>query len=190
VAARLSINLASEPFRRDRPMLVASVLVGALQVGLLGLLISMGISDESQMAETKTELQQLEEQNQKLRTEQASLEAILREPLNAEALEKSLFLNALLYRKGISWTKIFDDLEKVMPYNVRLVSIRPQVDGANRILLDMTVAAGSSEAVVDMLRRLEGSDLFGGTAVHNSSPPSQTDPEFKFRISANYLQRL
>jgi Tfp pilus assembly protein PilN len=188
--ARFPVNLGSEPFRRDRPMFVASICVGVLQVALLALLISMAISDESQMAETKAELQRLEAESQKVGAEQAALEAVLREPLNAEALEKSLFLNLLLYRKGISWTKIFDDLEKVMPYNVRLVSIRPQVDGENRILLDMTIAAASSESVIDMLRRLEGSDLFGGTAVHNSSPPSQTDPEFKFRISANYLQRL
>ncbi len=39
-------------------------------------------------------------------------------------LERSLFLNTLIERKAISWTKIFADLEKVLPYNVRLVSVR------------------------------------------------------------------
>ena len=49
------------------------------------------------------------------RTEQARQDAILRQPENAEVLERSLFLNALLYRKGISWTRIFADLEKSFP---------------------------------------------------------------------------
>ena len=49
-------------------------------------------------------------------------------------LERSLFLNTLIERKAISWTKIFADLEKVMPYNVRLVSVRlPEVDSHNQV---------------------------------------------------------
>ena len=48
----------------------------------------------------------------------------LRRPQNADVLEQSVFLNALLKRKGISWTKIFADLEKVVPYNVRIIQIR------------------------------------------------------------------
>ena len=63
------------------------------------------------------------------------LESVLRQPENAEVLERNLFLNSLLYAKGISWTRLFDDLEKVMPHNVRLVSIRPQATGQNEILL-------------------------------------------------------
>jgi hypothetical protein len=34
----IQANLASEPFRRDRPMLVASVACGIVLVALLGLL--------------------------------------------------------------------------------------------------------------------------------------------------------
>ena len=66
----------------------------------------------------------------------------MRRPENAEVLERSLFLNTLIDRKAISWTKIFEDLEKVMPYNVRLVSVRlPAVDSNNQVLLDMVVGA-------------------------------------------------
>ena len=37
-------------------------------------------------------------------------------------------MNELIERKSISWTRIFADLEKVMPYNLRLVSVRlPEV---------------------------------------------------------------
>ena len=73
--------------------------------------------------------------------EQANLDAVLRRPENAEVLERSVFLNALLYRKGISWTRIFADLEKIMPPNVRVMNIRPFVNEENQVTLDMTVGA-------------------------------------------------
>ena len=57
---------------------------------------------------------------------------MLRKPENAEVLERSVFLNALLVRKGISWTRIFADLEKVLPHNVRIIQIHPSVDAQNR----------------------------------------------------------
>ena len=59
------------------------------------------------------------------RAEQAKLDAVLRKPENAQVLDRSVLLNSLLYRKGISWTKIFADLEKMLPHNVRVISIRP-----------------------------------------------------------------
>jgi hypothetical protein len=45
------------------------------------------------------------------------------------------------------------------------LAVRPQVNIDNQILLDMTVASGTPEPVVDMLMRLEGSPLFGATAM-------------------------
>ncbi len=92
-------------------------------------------------------------------------------------LERSLFLNTLIERKAISWTKIFADLEKVMPYNVRLVSVRlPEVDSNNQVLLDMVVGAKDVPPILELLKRLEASPQFGPTSVQSSAPPSQTDP--------------
>jgi len=36
------------------------------------------------------------------------------------------FLNGLITRKSISWSRIFSDLERVIPHNVRLLAVRPQ----------------------------------------------------------------
>ena len=63
-----------------------------------------------------------------MQPEQAELDAVLRKPENAEVLERSVFLNTLLLRKGISWTRILADLEKTMPHNVRIIQIHPSVD--------------------------------------------------------------
>jgi Tfp pilus assembly protein PilN len=187
---RIALNLSSEPFRRDRPMVAASVAVGAALIGLLAMLISLVVLERGRAAETRQSIARSQNELRVLSQEQGRLEAVLTRPENAEVLDKVQFANSLLYRKGISWTKLFSDLESVMPHNVRLVSIRPQVNARNQVVLDMVVGAQSPVPVFEMLKRLEGSELFGSTAVHNWLPPGQTEPLFRYRVSVNYGQKL
>ena len=50
---KISINLASQPFRRDRAMLVASIAVAVLLVGSLGALILLARADNAQLADVR-----------------------------------------------------------------------------------------------------------------------------------------
>jgi type IV pilus assembly protein PilN len=187
---RIPINLASQPFRRDRAVLVASGALGVLLIVLLVFLLSLNNMQSGQVAETRAEIARLESQFQAVSAQQARQDAILRQPENAEVLERSLFLNALLYRKGISWTRIFADLEKVVPYNVRIMTIRPSVAGQNQVSLDMTVGSETPVAVIELLKNLEGSPRFGAVYSHSLLPPTQTDKLYRCRVSVNYVQKL
>jgi Tfp pilus assembly protein PilN len=185
---RIAVNLSSEPFRRDRPLLVASIAAGVVMAGLLVMLVTLAMLERGAAAQTRRDIARLEQELQTLNQEQGRLEAVLRRPENAEVLDRVLFVNSLLFRKAISWTQIFSDLEGVMPYNVRLISIRPQVNAQNEVLLDMTVGAESQTPVIEMLKRLESSPAFGSTAVHTWLAPSQTEPLYRYRVSVNYGQ--
>jgi type IV pilus assembly protein PilN len=187
---RTAINLASEPFRRDRPLVAASVVVGLVLSGALAMLISLAVLERGAAAQTRQEIAVLSRRIGALDGEQARLEGALRRPENAEVLSKVLFVNSLLYRKGISWTKIFSDLEGVMPHDVRLISIRPQVEARDDVLLDMVVGAQSQLPIIEMLKRLEGSPMFGSTEVHTTVPPSPTEPLWRSRVTVSYGQRL
>jgi Tfp pilus assembly protein PilN len=188
---RIPINLASEPFRKDRPLVAAS---GALAVVLVFLLAGLGyliLSERTRMAETRREIARLSEQADKMSREEAQMDGILRQPDNAEVLERSLLLNALVDRKSISWTRIFADLESVMPYSVRLIQVRlPQINTRNQVSLDMTVGATDPGPVIQFMKRLEASPLFGPATLHSSLPPSQNEPLYRFRISVDYAQKL
>jgi Tfp pilus assembly protein PilN len=187
---RIPVNLASQPFRRDRAVLVASSALGILLIVLLVFLLSLNSLESGQVAETRKEIARLEAQIHAISGQQARQDAILRKPENAEVLERSLFLNALLYRKGISWTRIFADLEKVVPPNVRIMSIRPSVSGQNQVLLDMNVGSDTPVAVIELLKNLEGSPRFGQVYSHSLLPPTQTDKVYRCRVSVNYVQKL
>ncbi len=187
---KVPINLASQPFRRDRAVLVGSGVVGVMLAVLLGFLILLNNMQSGQVADTRKAIAQLQKQIRVVSAEQARLDAVLRKPENAEVLERSLFLNALLYRKGISWTRIFADLEKVVPYNVRIMTIRPTVNAQNQISLEMTIGTETPQPAIELLKSLETSPLFGAANLHSSLPPTQTDKLWRYRVSVNYAQKL
>jgi len=187
---RFPLNLATQPFRKDRPILVASAAVGLLMIGSLVLLILLAVADHRRSADTRRVIVRLEQQLARVAKEQARLDGVLRQPENAEVLERSLFLNALLYRKGISWTQVFSDLEKVLPPNVRLINIRPQVVSESQVYLEMTLGSESLPPVIETLTRFESSELFGATTLYSTVPPSQSEPLYRCRVSVNYAQKL
>lgn len=187
---RIPINLASRPFQKTRPMLVASMTAAVLLLGLLGVLISLLVTESGQEAATRQEISRLQRTLAASQGEQRRLEALLRQPANAFVLERNLFLNRLLYAKGISWTRLFDDLGKVMPYNVRLVDIRPQIGADRQAWLDMVVASDSPLPVIKMLEQLERSPLFGDAWLASQIPPTQNDPLVKCRVTVRYAQQL
>ena len=187
---KIPINLASQPFRRDRPMLVGSSVVAVLLLATLGVLISLYLTDRAQQADVRGDIARLETSIGKASAEQANLDSVLRRPENAEVLERSVFLNELLYRKGISWTKIFEDLQSVVPYNVRLIAVRPFVIGQGQVSLDMTVGAETVAPVIDLMKNLENSKVFGHVYSRTLQPPTQTDKMYRCRLSVNYAQSL
>jgi Tfp pilus assembly protein PilN len=188
---QIPINLASEPFRRDRPMVVASAICSVLLVGLLGVLGYLIYSGRSLVRDSRGEVIRLTKEVTSIASEQAKLDAVLRQPNNAVVLERSYLLNTLVKRKSVSWTKIFADLEAVLPPNVRVVQVRlPQIDSENQVLLDMVVSAQSPGPVIEFLKKLQESPRFGPVTVHNSVSPTDNEPLYRYRVSVSYAQRL
>jgi hypothetical protein len=191
MALRVPVNLASEPFRRDRPVMIGSAALAVVLTLVLIYQVFAILSERHQAADIRVAIARESDQLSRIAAQQAKLNATLRRPENAEVLERSLFLNTLIQRKAISWTKIFGDLEKVMPYNVRLISVRlPEIDNNNQVLLDMVVGAKEVPPVLEFFKRLEDAPQFGNTSVQSSAPPSQTDPYYRYHVTVTYAQKL
>lgn len=188
---RIPINLSSEPFRRDRPMLIASGVCAVLLAALLGMLIFLITNERARAKDARVAVEKLTAQLQSAAAEQARLDEFLRKPANAQVLAQSQLLNTLIERKSISWTRIFADLESVMPYDVRLISVRlPAINSRNEVMLDMVVGAKDPSSVIGFFKKLEESPLFGPIEGHSSLPPSQNEPLFRYRVTVNYAQKL
>ncbi len=192
----MEINLASQPFRRERAYnaIIAAVCV-VLTCSLL-VLISLFLRERAQAADLRSVIRAQNTRLQALERQQTQFSGVLARPENADVFSTNVFLNELIARRGVSWTRVFSDLGTVLPQNVRLLAIRlPQVGvedatGTNRIQLDMIVASERSEAVIGLLKNLEGSRLFGSASVVTQTPPSQNDPFYKYRVTVAYAQKL
>ncbi|MGA3025833.1 MAG: hypothetical protein ABSF98_13780 [Bryobacteraceae bacterium] len=188
---RIPINLASEPFRKTRAALVGYVSAAAALTVLLAVQIVYIARQRNQASDLRAAKDSLSAQLAAVDNRQAKINATLRQPENAAVLEESVFLNALIERKAISWTKLFSDLAQVMPYNVRLISVRlPQIDSRNRVQLDMVVGATDPGPIVALLKKLEGSAAFGSTEVLSSMPPGQNEQLYRYRVTVSYAQKL
>jgi type IV pilus assembly protein PilN len=187
---KIAINLASQPFRRDRAMVVASSLVSVLLVASLGVLIHLANEDNRQLADLRHEVAALKKQVQGVSDQQAKLNTVIHQPQNETVLERSVFINTLLMRKGISWNRIFTDLEKTIPYNVKLTRIRPSVDDQGRVTLDMVLASETEVPMVGALKAFQDSPIFGAVELKTQTPPTQTEPLYRVAMDVTYAQKL
>jgi hypothetical protein len=191
-----AINVASKPFRRERAQNAGWALVCAVLACSLLLLIALVLHSRSQAGDLRRGIETQARELRHWQREEAQFSAVLGKPQNADVFSTSVFLNELIARRGVSWTRVFKDLGTVMPSNMRLMGIRlPQVaaqgaSGTNHVQLDMQVGTDRPEAVIDLLKRLQESNLFGPAQVIVQQPPTQNDPLYKYRVTVAYAQKL
>jgi type IV pilus assembly protein PilN len=166
---RLGINLASQPYEDAREFWLrwGTALAGAvvLTLALLALTITGWFSarrDHAKIAELRSEIAQRDRVRQQA-------EAFLNQPENRATRDESQFLNALIARKSLSWTHVLEDLEKVMPPRVHLVSIHPELDDDNQLTLKMVVG-GDRDRALELARRMEDSQRFTQTYIETEHP--------------------
>jgi len=112
---RLDINLATHRYEdAGRFWLRWGAGLGILAIATLAL-VAITISglydariDHKKIAELQAKIAERDH-------ERASAEAMLNRSENRSMRDKSQYLNELIARKAFSWTKAFEDLEKVMP---------------------------------------------------------------------------
>lgn len=191
-----AINLASQPFRRERAQ--NAVLAGICAALLCSLLVltTLILNERKQAAGLRQTIETERAQLLRLQRQGAQFSAVLARPENSDVFARSIFLNELIARRAISWTVVFRDLEKTLPPNMRLIGIRlPQmagtdVNGTDRVRLDMILGSDQPQTLIELLKRLAGSDLFGSAQVIGQQPPTQNDPQHKYSVSVTYAQKL
>jgi len=156
---RLDINLATRPYE-DAGEFWAR---WGLGVGLLGLLtlvlIGFAIHGWVKAGQDRHAIQRLEEQIAERDNERAKAQAYLDLEMNRSTRDQSQFLNDLIQRKAFSWTRVFEDLERVMPPSLHVVSLKPEVNDQNQLEVELKVA-GDRAGAVDLVHRMEGSNHF------------------------------
>jgi type IV pilus assembly protein PilN len=189
---RIDINLASHPYEDSRQFWGRWGTALALSIVVTLALVAVTVSgwlaarhDHLRIAELKASIAQRD------RTRQEA-EDFLNRPQNRATRDQSQFLNELIERKSFSWTRVLEDLEKVMPARVHLVSIHPELDEDNKLSIRMLVAGDSRDKALELARRMEESKHFAQTYIQTESFTAASgnnrnvDP-VQFAIVATYI---
>ncbi len=188
---RLDINLASQPYEDARQFWMrwgtAVGAVGLVTLVLLTLCITGWVNarrDRSAIAQKRA----LIADRDHIRT---NAEQFLNRAENRTTRDESQVLNELIERKAFSWTRVLENLEKVMPPGVHVVSISPQLDDENQLALKMTVAGNSRDRAIELARRMEESRRFAQTDIlRENHTDSQTGDTEQVDIAAVYIPEL
>lgn len=185
---RIDINLATQPYEDSRNFWT----YWGSGLGLLALLTLllgyMAIAGFVQASHERARIADLRKQIAAFDQEKSTAETMLSQPQNRVVRDRSRFLNDLFLRKAFSWTKVFEDLERVMPAHLHVVSIHPDMSKDNNLELKLVVAGESREQALDLVRKMEGSQHFKQTQIE--SERSEVQPtngdRVRFDITALY----
>jgi len=171
---RLDINLATRPYEDAREFWTR----WGLGVGLLGLLtlflLGLTVNDWRKAGQDRRDIASLQAQIAERDNERAKAQAFLDMPSNRSTRDQSQFLNGLIQRKSFSWTRVFEDLEQVMPTNLHVVSLRPELNDQNQMQLDMRVAGDTRSAGYELVHRMESSKHFQGAQLVSESQAGES----------------
>src|SRR5512143_879951 len=137
---RLDINLATRPYEDARRFWTR----WGLGVGVLALatvvLIGFAVRGWIEAGHDRRTIQGLQRQIDERDAERSQAQSYLNLEMNRSTRDQSQFLNSLIQRKAFSWTRVFEDLEKVMPPSLHVVSLKPALNDQDQLELEMKVA--------------------------------------------------
>jgi type IV pilus assembly protein PilN len=185
---RVNINLATQPYEDARQFWFrwggAFLALMVITLGLLFITVSGWFSarkDRDLIAQREAQIAVRDK-------EKADAAAMMNLPQNRSVRDRSEFLNDLFQRKAFSWTQAFETLEQLMPPQLHVVSIHPEISPDNQLEIKLTVSGASRDRALELVRKMEGSQKFHQTEIDEEKfSTTQAGNEVVFNITALYV---
>lgn len=185
---KIRLNVATEPIEVHRRFLAGAGLVGIAAVIALLFLGVHVYRVHSAEAKFRAEMNQIQAEMQGLLRQQTEIEQFFNRPENSKLSGRAQFLNSIIDERSFNWTKMFMDLEKVLPEGVHVVSISPTLK-SGRVDVKLVVGASSDENKLKFLRTLESSKDFKHIQVLAEHAPTKGENTDRVVVdlTASYL---
>jgi hypothetical protein len=149
------INLATRPFRNDRLLALLFTLAAVATVAItvahavVAVRLAKGGARHEQVRRVEQEVAQLREEASRSRAAQPDAATLARWSLMKDLVDRRMF----------SWTRLFEQLETTLPWQVRLISLTPKVSRGD-VSIGMTAAANPPGVGLELIDTLESRGPF------------------------------
>lgn len=182
----ITLNLASRPFRNN---VVVGTVVGVTATALvlatvynLYLFLSYGSSYaqlQHDQAADRVHIAELQKEEQRLAGE-------IKKRDFRHTYERGKIAHDLILKHSFSWTRLFNTLEAVVPPDVVMTAIRPNV-AAEGIVVRIEGVAKSHGALLNLETQLQGNAAFARVYPLNERRLNPSLPDITFLLTFNYL---
>ena len=176
------VNLSSTPLANHTIFVLATVFIFVLSMFLTVTNIYETRDILAKKKEAYSKMQNLSAEmkvnKQKINRYESNINAIK----TKEFIEKCEYINTIVNKRIFSWTKLFNEFEKILPWSVRMTQVNPDIQkGVTKIKLE--VAAQNLESFLDLLKNLEKSKVFRNV---NVSHEGSKENEMQFSLAMEY----
>ncbi len=188
---RLDINLATQPYEDGRRFWLRwGPILGVAGVVTLILIIT-AVSSWATARKDQVQISKFKDDIAKCELERSKAQEVLDRPENRSTRDQSKFINGLIRRKAFSWTQVFADLEKMMPPELHVTAIHPEVEKDNQLQIKLSVAGRSRDRALQLVHRMEQSPRFyQPQVVEESLTQSQNGDSAHFEIASAYIPQV
>jgi hypothetical protein len=186
---RFNINLASQKYEDVRRFYkLWSIAISSLAVLAL-VLIAFMLMNYSGAKKSNQHIKELQAKMDTLQKERAEAEAIANAPQNHDVTTQKNYWNKQIYRRQLSWTQLFNDLQKIMPARAFLTTVRPELTADNRLRLNLTIKGDTYSNGLELVQKMEKSQRFRGTQINSQAIEKEQRSAtqlYKFEIVTYY----
>lgn len=171
---KIRLNVATQPLESHRRFIVGAAVAGALGLIVLVLLSVSVLHTWRRNSGQRALISGYENQLAQMRGQQQTLRTFFDSPKTKTVIDRAAFLNSLIDQRSFPWTKIFTDLETVLPAGVRVLSIAPKME-KGQVDVKLVVGALSDQSKLEFLDRLQKSPAFSNVRVNAYSQKTTPD---------------
>jgi type IV pilus assembly protein PilN len=179
----IHLNLAARPYRDYRPIyavvIATSIIIAFLMLNNLDTYVRY-------VRDTRTTRNEITSIQAQIQQEHRRAESATRDTSTIDLIslsKESKFVNTQLAQRAFSWSELLDQLEAVLPGNVRITSISPQFADSGLVHLSLACEGKSSDTLLTTINRLQRDPHFS-----NPFPTNQerTASGYRFGLGVDY----
>lgn len=180
-------NLASRPFLDTRPVAVIGAALAVAAIGLTTISVADFLSERGEETQLVGSVRELEARRASLSGEVAALDRQLARTPWKKLKAETASMQQLVVQGGSIWSTLLADLERVLPWDTRLLRIDPKRGETGEITVALSGVAADRAAWLKLLGRLFTDAHFSDPIPRSEEAPGEQNAVgFKFVLSVRY----